>query len=217
VEEKKAVRNGRLARIGWLARTGRPARLARRMGLGRNPLRRRTDRLEALISAALLAVFLIGAPLFGTSLGRWVYQGGLSEQRAQQSWHLTHAKLLATAPPIPRSAFRLSWQSTVPVPARWSGPGGQPRSGEVPAPPGSRAGQLVRIWVDSSGRVTGPPLPGAELTRRVVSAEVLGPLALGVVLLIVALAVRWLLNRRRLREWEAGWASIGPRWTRHRH
>jgi hypothetical protein len=217
VEEKKAVRIGRLARIRWLARTGRPARLARRMGLGRNPLRRRTDRIEALISAALLALFLVGAPLLGTSLGQWVHQGGLSEQRAQQSWHQTPARLLVTAPPAPRYAFRLSWQNAVPVRARWSGPGGQPRSGEVPAPPGSRAGQLVRVWVDGSGRITGPPLRGAELTRRVAGAEVLAPLALGIVLLIVAFVVRWLLNRRRLRDWEVGWASIGPRWSRHRH
>lgn len=211
------MRIGRLAGIRWLARTGRPARLARQMGLGRNPLRRRTDRIEALISAVLLALFLVGAPLLGTSLGRWVHQGGLSEQRAQQSWHQTPARLLATAPPAPRYAFRLSWRNAVPVRARWSGPGGQPRSGEVSAPPGSRAGQLVKVWVDGSGRVTGPPLRGAELTRRVAGAEVLAPLALGVVLLMVGFVVRWLLNRRRLRDWEAGWASIGPRWSRHRH
>jgi hypothetical protein len=215
--EETAVRIGRLRGIGWLARTGRPARLARQMGLGRNPLRRRTDRIEALISAALLAAFLVGAPLAGSSAGRWVHQGGLSEQRAQQSWHQTHAVLLATAPAAPRYAFRLSWQNAVPVPARWSGPGGQSRSGEVPAPPGSRAGQLVKVWVDGSGRATGPPLAGAELTRRVVAAEVLAPLVLAVFLLIVAFAVRWLLNRRRLRDWEVGWASIGPRWSRHRH
>ena len=211
------MRIGRLGGIGWLARTGRPARLARQMGLGRNPLRRRTDRIEALISAALLAIFLVGAPLFGTSLGGWVRQGGLNEQRAQQSWHRTPAVLLATAPAPPSYAFRMSWRNAVQVPARWSGPAGQPRSGKVPAPPGSKAGQLVQVWVDGSGRVTGPPLVGAELTQRVLGAEVLAPLALGVVLLMVAFVVRWLLNRRRLRDWEVGWASIGPRWSRHRH
>jgi hypothetical protein len=208
--------NGRLRAIGWLARTGRLARLARQMGLGRSPLRRRTDRLEALISVALLAVFLIGAPLAGASLGQWVHQGGLREQRAQQSWHQTPAVLLATAPAVPSTEIRLAWQNTVPVPARWLGPGGQPRSGDVSVPADSKAGHTVQIWVDSSGRVTGPPLIGAELTRRVVGAEVLAPLALGIVLLCLACAVRWVLNRRRLRDWEADWASIGPRWTRHR-
>jgi len=210
------VRNGRLARIGWLARTGRLARLARHMGLGRNPLRRRTDRVEAWVSAGLLAVFLIGAPLSWTSAGRWVHQGGLREQRAQQSWHQTAAVLMRAAPALPGYEYRLSWQNTVQVPARWLGPGGQYRSGEVSAPLGSRAGQMVQVWVDGSGRATGPPLRGSELTRRVAGIQVLAPLALAALLLLLGRAVRWLLNRRRLAAWEADWASIGPRWTRHR-
>ena len=216
------MRNGRLAGNGWLARSrwfaraGRPARLARQMGLGRNPLRRRTDRIEAWISAALFAVFLIAAPISYNLSGHWVHQGGLAEQRAQQSWHQTPAVLETAAPRVPMYAFRLSWQNTVPVEARWLGPAGQPRSGVVTAPAGSRAGQTVQIWVDRSGRATGAPLGGAELTRRVISAEVLAPAALAVLLLCLACVARWLLNRRRLADWEAAWASIGPRWSRHR-
>jgi hypothetical protein len=216
------VRNGRLAGNGWLARsrwfarTSRLARFARQMGLGRNPLRRPTDRIESWVSAALLAVFLIGAPLFASSFGHWVQQGGLAEQRAQQSWHQTPAVLMMTAPGVPMYAFRMSWQNTVPVQARWLGPAGQPRSGEVPAPSGTRAGQTVQIWVDSSGRVTGAPLGGAELTRRVIGAEVIAPAALAVLLFCLAGVARWLLNRRRLAAWETAWASIGPRWSRHR-
>jgi hypothetical protein len=208
--------NGWLARSRWFARTGRLARLARQMGLGRNPLRRRTDRIEAWISAALLAVFLIGAPLFASGLGNWVHRGGLAEQRAQQSWHQTPATLVAAAPRLPMYAFRLSWQTTVPAQARWLGPAGQALSGEVPAPAGTRAGQTVQIWVDGSGRVTGAPLGSAELTRRVISAEVAAPAALAVLLLCLAGVARWLLNRRRLAAWETAWASIGPRWSRHR-
>jgi hypothetical protein len=212
------VRNGRLGGIGWLARTGRLARLARRMGLGRrNPLRRRTDRVETWISAGLLAVFLIGAPLAGTSFGSWVHQGGLREQRAQQSWHQTSAELLAGAPGVPRYEFRLVLQQTVPVPARWAGPAGLTRSGVVSAPAGSHAGQLVQVWVDSSGRITGSPLLAPELGRRVLGAEVLAPLALAALLLGLSGMARVLLNRRRLAAWEAAWASIGPRWSRHRH
>ncbi len=217
--EEKAVRIGRLAGIGWLARPGRLARLARLarlMGLGRNPLRRRTDRIEAWVSAGLLAVFLVGAPLSWTGVGRWVHQVGLREQRAQQSWHQTPAVLLQAVPALPVYEFRLSWLNTFPEPARWLGPGGQSRSGEIPAPAGSRPGQIVQVWVDGSGRPTGPPLMGYELTRRVVGAEALAPVALAVLLLGLSCAVRWLLNRRRLADWEARWASIGPRWTRHR-
>src|SRR5215471_468881 len=41
----------------------RTAPLARRLGLDRNPLRRRSDRAEAWIRIALVLAFLIGAPL----------------------------------------------------------------------------------------------------------------------------------------------------------
>jgi hypothetical protein len=216
------VRNGRLAGNGWLARkrwrarTGRVARFARRMGLGRNPLRRRTDRIEAWITAALLAIFLIGAPLFASGFGRWVHDGGLAEQRAQQSWHQTSAVLMAAAPRVPVYEFHLSLQNTVPVRAVWFGPAGQARSGEVQAPAGSQAGQTVRIWVDGTGHATGAPLASAALARRVVGAEVLGPATLAVLLLCLIGVARLLLNRRRLTDWERAWASIGPRWSRHR-
>jgi hypothetical protein len=35
-------------------------RLARRLGLDRNPLRRRTDKIATCLAAALIAVFLAG-------------------------------------------------------------------------------------------------------------------------------------------------------------
>ena len=53
-------------------------------------------------------------------------------------------------------------------------------------------------YLDGSGRATGPPLQGSELTRRVAGMEVLAPLTLAAVLIIAACAVRLLLNRRRL-------------------
>jgi hypothetical protein len=210
------LRNGRLRGIGWLTRTGRLARLARQMGLGRNPLRRRTDRIEAWISAALLAAFLIGAPLLSTSFGRWVHQSGVREQRAQQSWHQTAATLMGAVPARPPDESRLSWQDTVRVPAQWLGPAGQRRVGEVSVRVGSRAGQTVLIWVNGSGQLTAAPLLGPELTRRVIGAEVLAPVGLAVFLFGLACLVRRVLNRRRLADWEAAWASIGPRWSRHR-
>jgi hypothetical protein len=209
------VRIGRLAGNGWLAFKGRLARQARRLGLDRNPLRRRTDRIESSVAAGLLALFLIGAPLFGVLAGRWAQQGGLREQRAQLAWHKTPAILMASAPPVPRYAYRTSWNDVAFVSARWSGPDGRPRFGRVSAALGARAGQTVLVWVDASGRATGPPLMRYQLVNREVSAEVLAPVALAMVLLSLACLVRWQLNRRRLKAWEVAWTTIGPRWTRH--
>jgi hypothetical protein len=39
-------------------------------------------------------------------------------------------------------------------------------------------------------------------------------MALGFVLLCLAWAGRWVLDRRQLAAWEAAWAAVGPHWTK---
>ena len=202
-------------RIGRLVRTGRLTRLARRLWMGRNPLRRRTDRIEAWITAGLLAAFLAGAPISSVAVGQWVQHGGLLEQRAQQSWHQVPAVLLKAAPVQRTIYLRASLNTEVLVPARWTGPGGRHLTGKVPVAPGTLAGRTLRVWVSRSGQPTGSPLPHSELVRRVFGAEVLAPEGLAVLLLGVGGLIRWLMDRRRLAAWGTGWAHIGPRWTRH--
>ncbi len=203
-------------RIGGLARTGRLRRLARRLWMGNNRLRRRVDRIEAWITGGLIAAFLVGAPLSWITAGRWAQQAGLREQRAQQSWHQVPAVVLKTAPAQPQFEFGLPWNAAVLVLARWAGPGGGDRVGAVPVKGGTTAGRTVQVWVDRSGRPTGPPMLHAELVKRVIGVETLAPPTLAVLLLGVAGLVRWVMDRRRLAGWEAGWASTGPRWTQLR-
>lgn len=203
-------------RIRRLVGTGRLTRFARRLWLGRSPLHRRMDRIEAWVTAGLLAMFLAGAPLSWIGAGRWVQQGGQREQRAQQSWHQVPAVLLQTAPTLPRYYFRLSLAPEVQVMARWNVPGGEARVGKISAPAGTWIGRTVPVWVDATGRPTGPPLFTSALVKREASAEVLAPLALTVLLLGLARLVRWVMDRRRLANWEADWDFTGPRWTKHR-
>ena len=65
-------------------RPGRPrglTRLARAFGLGRNPLRRATDRAEAWIRVGLLAVFLIAGPMAALGAGHWANHAGITAAR----------------------------------------------------------------------------------------------------------------------------------------
>jgi hypothetical protein len=197
--------------------TGRLVRLARRLGLDRNPLRRRTDRIETWIMVGLLVVFLIATPLSWFGIGRWVQQGGLREQRAQQSWRTVPAVVVKGQREQPQVLFRLPMNTAVPVLARWRVPGGQQQAKLVAVPAvDARTGSRVQVWVDSSGRVTGPPLEGSQLTKRVIGAQVLAELTLVALVLGLAGLARWQLNRRRLADWESDWATTGPGWTRHR-
>jgi len=49
---------------------------------------------------------------------------------------------------------------------------------------------------------------------REAAAAVIATAALGIVLLCLAWAGRWVLDRRRLANWETAWAAVGPQWTR---
>ena len=204
------MRIGRLPRMGWLTR------LARRLWMGHNGLRRRTDRIEAWITAGLIVVFLAGAPLAWFGAGRWAEQGVVREQHAQQSWHQVVATLLEAAPAEPQFEFGLPWNPAVMTLARWIGPDGKDRIAQIPVKAGTWAGREVRVWVDTLGRPTGPPLPASVLAERVTSAKTLAPATLALLLLGLGWLVRRVMDRRRLAAWEADWALTGPRWTRRR-
>jgi hypothetical protein len=192
----------------------RIARRRRRVGalnLGRNPLRRQLDRIEAAIFAALLAAFLIGAPLLAIAAGQWEHGAAVAEQRAQRPVHQVTAVLLQNVPNIMTDYDASDAGALV----RWTASDGKPHVGEVIDVAGGKAGSKLQIWVDGSGQQTGvPPLTHRGVETRVICAAALAASAFASMLLSAALCLRWLVNRRRLAGWDAAWADIGPHWSR---
>lgn len=188
-------------------------RVGRWLGADRNPLRRRTDRVESAVRLVLLLVFLGCGPLLAGLTGRWTLAAGQHQVRQQQSWHQVRAVLLRPAP----QQQAHGWMTTYWVPGRWQEPSGAIRSGEVPVSAGVPAGAPVRIWVNGAGRVTGrQPLTMRVVVLRVILAELVTLAGLAIVLLIVAALASWQLNRRRMACWTIEWAAFGPRWTTRR-
>jgi hypothetical protein len=186
-------------------------RFARGLGLGRNPLRRRSEALEARVVLGLLAAFLVSAPLLGIAAGRWADHAGLREQRQQRDWQQVSATLLRPAPGEMIIAYG-AWAL-----ARWTAPDGQVRTGDIAVTGNGWTGGKVSMWVDRQGWPTGPPLSHQQLADRAIGAAVLAPVGLALLLSGIGLLVHYLLNRRRLAGWEAAWASIGPHWTKRSH
>ena len=187
-------------------------RLARTFGMDGNPLRRASDRAEAWIRVGLLVVFLIAGPMAALATGRWTAHVGDAGSDAQS--HAVQAVLLraATAPAGRAVAAR---GAQVWVSARWESAGGSTRTGEVPAPAGAPAGAVVTIWLDASGRVTGPQQPGGFADEAVATA-VITLIGVALALLVVLRLIQRFLNWRHLAAWEAAWRAVGPRWTGHR-
>jgi hypothetical protein len=185
-------------------------RIARKLGLDGNPLRRRTDKIAARLAALLLAVFLIGTPLLSVAAVGWAGHQGAADLRAKRSWHQVSAVLLQGAP-APASGRILGHYQVM---ARWTTPAGRPRTGRIPVSAGMAAGRTVRLWVDSAGSPTRFPLNHRLALAHEATAAVIATVALGIVLLCLAWAGRWVLDRRRLADWEAAWAVVSPQWTR---
>jgi hypothetical protein len=145
-----------------------------------------------------------------------MYHAGMTEARAQAAdRHSARAVLLEPAgPPVTTAAPGGDDQAR--ARARWQGPGTAPRTGEVLATSGSPAGSTVTVWLDASGKLTGPPLQPAQITDRIIVVAVLAPAVLALSLLTALRLAQRLADRRRLAAWDAAWSTVGPQWTRRR-
>jgi hypothetical protein len=188
-------------------------RRSRVLGWDRNPVRRRIDRVEAVLLAGLIALLLLGGPALAGVAGRGIRAGGQRQQHAEATWRPEWAVIGG------RAAYpALPWAS---VPAgrvaRWTAPDGQLRTGRILVEPEVAAGSRTRVWVNRQGALTGPPLRAAQLRDRVLTARLLTYAGLGVLLGFAAGAGRYLLRRHRLAGWEREWQVLEPWWTKSRY
>ncbi|MGO8960479.1 MAG: hypothetical protein ACLQFR_24360 [Streptosporangiaceae bacterium] len=188
-------------------------RLVARMVLDRehNPLLRQVDRIETAIMASLVVAFFAAAPLASIYAGRLADTQGLREQRAEQAWKPESARLLqsASAGVIGADgAWDTAW-----VKARWPVPAGGYRTGRLAAPLNARMGEVVHVWVTPEGDATHPPLTGADLRDRITLAVLIAIVGVAALELLIAVAVRVVLSRRRMAGWESAWRAVGPKWS----
>ena len=195
-------------------RTYWPGRVLRGRRLDRNPLRRRSDRVETAVLGLLLAAFLAGAPFAAHAAGSWAYATSAREAQAQRaSLHQVPATLLKAAPAW--NAYTNS-RGVLEVEARWRAADGQVRTGEVFVPGGAAAGSTVLVWENRAGQLTGPPFGPTQLAGRAQLAAGAAVGSLAAALIVVGWLVRRSLNRRRLAAWDADWLANGPRWSQRR-
>jgi hypothetical protein len=84
----------------------------------------------------------------------------------------------------------------------------------VPAPAGASVGSTVKVWLNGAGNVQAPPLSAAGASNRILIAALFTLAVLTALLTTAALVIRWVLGRKRIASWEAGWLSVAPPWLR---
>ncbi|NJP52990.1 hypothetical protein HCJ93_23700 [Streptomyces sp. SBST2-5] len=177
----------------------------------RNPLKRRSDRIESWFLLASWVLTLLIAVAAGAGVARSVEQE-LARERAE--WRRAEAQLTEPAPGTPRDDGRDSRADHVWATARWTAPDGASHTGQIRVPAGSAAGTPVTVWTDREGRQVTRPTTASEARFR--AALVGATAAVGASLIPVAAvrAVRRRLEERRLEEWGDEWARLGPQWGR---
>jgi hypothetical protein len=190
-------------------------RTLRRIGFDRNSMRRASDRLQAILRAALLAAFLIAGPLAASAVSHHVFAAGMQTSRAQAAARqripavVVHVTLLATAWRHPA----LSGPASLSV--RWAAPGGAVRTGLITSA-SHAAGSTVTVWIDRSGQLAHPPLTRTDIVDHAIGAAVATLLALALLLCLASRAASLALDRHRLARWEADWLAVEPQWTNRR-
>jgi hypothetical protein len=188
-------------------------KLVRRLGWDDNPLRPRSDLMGRWLLPAVIIIFVAMCPVVATVTGMRVRADNAAVVHAQRDWRPVTAVLLRAAPGSAQSDHGtntwLTW-----TPARWR-VAGQSRVGDVPAVAGSRAGSRQTVWLNRAGQVQVPPLTARQVGNRVRADTAMALAALAFVLAGLWLLARRALNRRRLRDWEMEWLTVGPLWTHH--
>src|SRR5712691_4314827 len=135
-----------MKKVRWLGRVTRGVRP------DRNPLRRRTDRVEAFIFGGLVVAAAAGAPLAASTASDWAHAGATREAHVQQETrHQVQAVLLA-APRAAVSGYTVNGMT--PARATWTAPSGVQRTGQVSVPPDAAKGTAITVWTDQAGNVT---------------------------------------------------------------
>ena len=181
--------------------TGRAARAVRGLWPDHNPLRRSSDRAEAVIVALLVAAFLIGTPLIALTTWRLTFDGSFTTADAvHHGWRQVSAVLLADEP---------DWVDgyASPVPVRWTAPGGVQHTGQFLAAPGAKAGTRITAWTNASGHLTQTPMsPRQAVTQAALAAASAVPIW-ALTLLCAGMLCHHIIDRRGLAAWETDWRT----------
>ncbi|MFC4011256.1 hypothetical protein ACFOY2_28795 [Nonomuraea purpurea] len=173
----------------------------RRYRLDRNPLRRRSDRVESVALAVAASLVLLSLwP--AVAAGRQAY-GSVPDTTGRQQ---VRATLLADAPVAYLSFGEVATGEL--TPARWTTASGRQHTGRLRAPVLAKAGTELNIWVDAGGHQAAPPPSRDELRITGVATGLLIMLVSATLVTAAFAGVRWLLDRGRYRAWDAAWSPV---------
>ena len=182
--------------------------------LGRNPLVRTSDRLEAFSVLAVLLMALLVIPV-AAAAGRVTYESSMNTVREQtSSRHSVEAVALDGSTTMP-----VDFNGPAPLRVQWRD-GSHTRTQDIFTAATVRKGAEVTVWLDDAGKVVAEPLQADDATLSAAVAELSVWVSLVAFGAFCAYVVRRSLDGYRARAWEReiqlmahnddGWANRHP-------
>ncbi|MER5603473.1 hypothetical protein [Streptomyces sp. NPDC002265] len=180
----------------------------------RNPLRRRTDVVEAWIALGLLLAVTAATPVAMFLVGDAAYRHHRQTARHEAAVrHHIPAVLVHDAPRHPEPGSPEAKMTRYPVTVRFTDPHGHTRTATADVEPALRTGDEIRVWVGEEGQITEPPLSAEQIRNRTMGAAMAAALAVPVIGVAAYGCAARRLERRNLAQWDTAWARTAPRWT----
>ncbi|MEO3808239.1 hypothetical protein ABGB17_04485 [Sphaerisporangium sp. B11E5] len=167
-----------------------------------NALRRRTDRVEALVVLVCVLLFA-GGLVLAFATGGALYRDGLA---AERSGRWVAARVLRD-PPVPRTSTD-TMRAELRTPVTWVDARGRTMIAEAPVFLGTKAGTTVRVWLDAKGRPGGTRPDRAMTVARALAGATGTVTVIGGLLLGCYALVRRSLDRRRYAAWDVAWLAV---------
>jgi hypothetical protein len=174
--------------------------------LGRNPLLRAADRLEALLILVVIAGWLLVVPITG-AIGTAIYD---ARHRLYAEEALTGHRVVATVvEDTAATADRCRALEAV-----WTA-AGEEGIGALSFGAAAKSGDRLSIWVDADGNCVPPPTPTTEALADALCGALSILLSAMVVTALVLILMRSRLDRMRDAQWERELRALqeygGPR------
>ena len=189
-------------------------RSLRRFRLGRGPLKRRSDRIQVFGRFVVVVAFLVSPPIaVAVTSAMTVHLREVAETEVAER-STTSATLLedADAPVANQSDYVDAVDRPVRTRAAWTAPDGMPRSGFVMAPPHTRSGTAVEIWVDRDGHVAREPQDPAGISGTATAFGLLPLIGVPLAAWTLYAILTFALDAHRERRWGEDWAEVEPDW-----
>ena len=180
--------------------------LARRIGWGRNALRRPVDQVEASLVVLMWLVSMVIA-LGGIVFGFSVTQSDLVTSAQQMArLHPTTGVMLDSSVAAPGSTVLL-----MSVQVRYTDQIGVVRTGRMDQAVGFPSGTKVPVWLDDSGSIATQLLTPEDAIVNGVTSGLSAAAGVEGLLLALYLVARWRIERGRFVAIDLEWAQLSAR------